>query len=473
MRTLVVVCPAFTEMAGDDPRALVAFEPVVACIEALAARIEVVSPGVCAVPTVGPSKYFGGDVALARHVTMLVEETLQELPIRPGAVTGEVLVGIADGVFAARLAAACRQIVEPGRTRDFLYNQPIGALEQPNLVDLLSRLGIRTLGDFAELPRADVVGRFGDVGEIAHKLACGEEVIEFQPRVHPRNLSVVEEFEHPIENMDMARFAMKSLADRLHGDLGSHGLACNRLVIEVEMTNAEVLSRVWRHDGRLSASAIADRLRWQLESCLRKTPHPSVAHPSVNGVPTGIRKLSLEPIGLQPDNGQQLGFWGGDIDANDKASRALVRVQGLVGEEGVVSAVLAGGRSYNERIELVPWGSEKIATRTREFPWPGALPRPHPATVYNKPIGIEVQDSDGQSVGVDARGVISAAPAALVLSNVRHLVASWSGPWLVDQSWWDRARARRCARLQLITEASVAYLVVLETGQWRLEAKYD
>ena len=73
----------------------------------------------------------------------------------------EAQVGIADGVVrrgagrpgrpdrAARADAAV-----PRRARR-------AALDRPELTDLLRRLGLRTLGDFAALPAADVLARFG------------------------------------------------------------------------------------------------------------------------------------------------------------------------------------------------------------------------------------------------------------------------------------------------------------------------
>jgi protein ImuB len=52
----------------DPAGAARAFEPVVAALEAFAPGVEIVRPGVCAVATRGPSRYFGGDEALAAKV---------------------------------------------------------------------------------------------------------------------------------------------------------------------------------------------------------------------------------------------------------------------------------------------------------------------------------------------------------------------------------------------------------------------
>ena len=79
-------CPEAEVIAHDPGRDARAFEPLVVAVEAFGPAVEIVRPGVCALPTRGPSRYFGGDDALAERIREAV----------PGA-----RVGIADGPFAA------------------------------------------------------------------------------------------------------------------------------------------------------------------------------------------------------------------------------------------------------------------------------------------------------------------------------------------------------------------------------------
>src|SRR5436305_7134888 len=94
-------CPVLTVVEHDPSGAARAFEPVVAAVEEFAPGVEIVRPGVCAVGTRGPSRYFGGDQALAAKVAAAVGTGCR--------------VGIADGLFAAQLAARTGTIV-PRRT---------------------------------------------------------------------------------------------------------------------------------------------------------------------------------------------------------------------------------------------------------------------------------------------------------------------------------------------------------------------
>src|SRR5438046_2652798 len=61
-------CPGLVGTQYDPGRDARAYEPVVAAVEACCPRLEIVRPGVCAVATHGPSRYFGGDESLVAKV---------------------------------------------------------------------------------------------------------------------------------------------------------------------------------------------------------------------------------------------------------------------------------------------------------------------------------------------------------------------------------------------------------------------
>jgi protein ImuB len=44
---------------------------------------------------------------------------------------------------------------------------------------------------------------------------------------------------------------------------------------------------------------------------------------------------------------------------------------------------------------------------------------------------------------------------------------------VVEERWWDADRARRVARLQVVTQEGSALLLALESGRWWIEAVYD
>jgi protein ImuB len=91
----------------------------------------------------------------------------------------------------------------------------VAALERPDLVDVLERLGLRTLGAVAALPAADLVARFGLEGQGAHRLAAGLDERPPDARRPPPDLAVQAELDPPAERVDTAAFVGKALADEL------------------------------------------------------------------------------------------------------------------------------------------------------------------------------------------------------------------------------------------------------------------
>ncbi len=129
--------------------------------------------------------------------------------------------GIADGPFAAQLAAMQRTRHTTAQKRDFprAVRRSISWI-RPDLCDLLRRLGIRSLGDLAA-SRAN--GSSPDSVPTARSpIALPQETTHglLEPRQVPPDLSVVRELEHPAHRVDIAMFAGKSAADELAIKLG-------------------------------------------------------------------------------------------------------------------------------------------------------------------------------------------------------------------------------------------------------------
>lgn len=467
-------CPDLVVVERDPEREVRLFEPVVAALDRITPRVEIRRPGVCAFTTRGPARYFGGDEAVAR---LTHETALEAVEGRTG-----VRVGVADGAFAAgwaaRLARPVR-LVEPGGSAAFLAPLPVGAVGRPDLVDVLVRLGLRTLGDLAALPAADVLARFGTEGRTAHRLAAGLDDRPPDARIPPPDWSVATELDPPADRVDRAAFAARRLADELHERLGREGLACVSVGIEAETEHGEVLVRHWRHEGALTAAAVADRVRWQLDAWLHA---PAASRPS-----GALVRLALVPDEVVPARGRQLGFWGGESAGDERAARVAARLEGQFGVGAVLVPERRGGREPHDAVELVPAAAVELRGRSAVSPigpgggpgpegappWPGSLPTPSPTRVLAEPVAVEVLDAGGAPVGVTGRGEISAEPALVVVDGRRSAIVAWAGPWPVDERWWDPGRHRRRARLQVLTDDGVLRLVALEGGRWWSTAVWD
>ena len=530
-------CPRLAVLAHDPARDARAFEPVAAAVEAFAPRVELTRPGLCSVATRGPSRYFGGDEALAVRVVAAVREVL-------GPAAGHVGAGVADGAFAASLAAratapvvgaalpsggdgAAVLVLADGATPSFLADLPVSALAgaddggaMQDLASLLVRLGLRTLGAVAALAEADLVARFGPGGGVAWRRSRGLDDQPLDARDPPPDLAAQVVLDPPADRIDTAAFAARTLAADLHDRLEASGLACTRLTIEALTTDGLRLSRVWRHEGRFTPGATAERVRWQLDGWLTHEARGAAGPGGTGGDAPGdvggrgegggLVLLRLVPDEVVAGGGRQLGFWGGDAEADERAARALARVQGLLGPAAVVTAVPSGGRGPRLRATLVPWGDPRepaqpggrVAPAAIELgpaldlpevterpvrrpkrgmgaaagetpPWPGRLPGPPPSVVPPERAPAEVVDAAGAPVTVSGRGLASAAPARVAWPGGILEVERWAGPWPVEERWWDPAAATRLARIQVTAGDGTALLLVCESGSWWLEATYD
>lgn len=476
-------CPDLQVLDHDPGRDARRFESVLAALGSFAARLELDRPGRVLVPTRGPSRYWGGDQALADAVVAAAAGSFRVAGPEEAL---DARCGVADGAFAAGLAARATSlarptlVVEPGAGARFLAPLPMYALDNPELVDVLARLGLHRLGDLADLPAADVLARFGYEGRTAWRLANGLDERPPVTEPPPADLTVSAELDPPADQVEPAAFVARALAAELAQRLAERGSTCARVVVGAETAHGERLERVWRHPqggwsaaaGGLSAAAIADRVRWQLDGWLAG---PTRRRPSA-----GIARLWLIPEEVTAATGRQLGFWGSDAATTQRAGRAIARLQGLLGPGSVVVGEWRGGRDPTEQIALV--GAEAAVLdgdrhparpSSVQAPWPGSMPAPSPAVAHPHPLPVEVADESGCPVTVSGRGEVSSAPARFRFAGGPWLaVRAWAGPWPVDERWWDPIRRRRRARFQLLVADGQAHLAVLESGTWHVEATY-
>ncbi|HEX9530096.1 MAG TPA: hypothetical protein VF954_03090 [Acidimicrobiales bacterium] len=454
-------CSGLVVLTRDVAAEARAFEAVVAAVATLTPRVEVTRPGLLALDARGPARYFGGEEMLCQRVAVVAGAAM------PGEEVPTPRVGVADGPLAAALAARLSLVVPAGHNAGFLAPFHVSTLGDPQLTDLLGRLGVRTLGDFAGLPEGAVLARFGpDVGR-AHALAGGRDDQVLRGEAPAEEMVASTEFDPPAERAETAAFVARALAADLVAQLEGRGLGCARVRIDAETEHGESVSRLWRGDDLLGADAMVERLRWQLDGWLSGTtadPPPTA----------GITRLVLAADEVIPAGGRQLGLWGGASDTDRRAARGLDRLRGMLGPESVFTATLTGGRGPADRVVLVPWGEPSPAPGSAALPWPGHHPWPAPALVHPSPIPVEVSGADGRGVTVSARGRLSATPARMsVAGDPWVAVIDWAGPWTSDERWWDLRARRHRARFQILTVGPRAHLCLLEDGRWWIEATYD
>jgi len=476
-REAQAACPSVRIQQHDPARDARVFEQVVRAVGQQVPRLEVTEPGMLTFVARGPARYFGGEAAMATMLTRTAAAALgaeHEL-----AAVGSLGVGVADGRFAAVVAArrAVRTghplIVPAGHQATAAFLAPLStrwlsvvAGVPPDVVHLLQRLGVHHLGNLAALPEADVLARFGPLGVFAHRLASGGD--DRLPGMvdPPAGMQAQQVFDQPVQHTDALVFVGRQLAEQLVGALAADGRVCTRLLVTAETEHGEHSERLWYRSSGLSAAAMVERVRWQLDAW--------VQHEALTA---GVMMLRLDPIEVRGDDGVQLGLWGGRTQADEWAVRAVARLVAVAGEQQVLVPAAQGGRQPHDAYTWVPAITADLLEPAERLampagPWPGSLPTPSPALVHDPPLPLSVVDAAGQAVRVTARGGVSAAPATVTLGGEIERVQSWAGPWPVEERWWDAARARRIARFQLLTGSGRLLLAVVERGAWALAGEY-
>ncbi|MGM1016643.1 MAG: DNA polymerase Y family protein [Actinomycetota bacterium] len=443
--------PALSLLPSDEARDERAFRPVLRLLEEQVPGVQMLRPGLAALRARGAARYYGGEEKAAQR---LIDELA-----RHG--HPDTRAGIADGLFTAEQAARHAHpalVVPPGGAREFLAPLPVQVLGEGDMPELLLRLGVRTLADFAALPDQDVHDRFGDRGLRLHALASGADSRPLEPRVPEPELAREIEFDTPLGQADQVAFAVRQTADAVSAGLALSSLVCTEVRIDLHGDDGAVTSRTWMHPTSFEPSDLVDRVRWQLETFAE-----TIAEDTIRW---GIVAVRIAPTQVDDSAHHQPGLFGQGPE--QRLHHAVSRVQALLGHRGVVTPAVAGGRLLADRQLFQPWGDRTVPARDPTLPWPGALPPPYPSEVFTPPLPLRVTTAEDQIPLVDERGELSAP-----LSHVDDArVVSWAGPWPVRERSWDSSRHRFAHRFQLLDDQHRAWLVLWENDSWWAEGRY-
>ncbi len=467
--------PGITVAKYDPSADARRFEPVVRAIELLVPIVQVLRPGLLALRVRGAARYFGSEEAAASELsTQLAAQGI-----------ADVRIGVAEGLFAAEQAARSTtfthrvRMIPSNELRAFLEPLPVAAVAcDERTTILLHRLGIHTLGAFAELQMDDVQRRFGAAGVWSYLQAKGEDPSRWKPRDIPDDLDVVFTSDTPLTRADEIAFSLRESADRFDAQLRSRKLVCTAVQVTLTDEHGGEHARTWLHPRWFRPAEVIDRVRWQLEGLFGK-PLASGDSRIPARIPTeqlessGIVQVLLHPERIDDAGHHEAGLWGGGPD--ERVHHVLTRVQSLLGAKAVGTLVASGGRGPAARTTYIPWGEVLTPERNPHLPWPGAIPGLSPATVYRECVPARLLDGHGQLVSVSDRGVLSAAPSELHRAGEQHPhhVQAWSQPWPEEQRWWDAAGSSRCVRMQVVDDEGHGVLLRFAADAWAIEAEYN
>ncbi len=360
-------CPALVLLEASPERDVRVFEPVLAAVEQLRPGVSAIRPGLLAVRS--PGRYFGGE----ENAAALLAERVVEQGVR------DCRVGVADDLFTAEQAArlaevqGCR-VVPPGESAAFLRELPVGVLEADGpqgreVVSLLRRLGLGTLGDLAALPGEAVGQRFGRYGAEVWRRARGADRSVAASRTPPPELETEVAFEPPLDSVEAICFSVRTTAERFVTQLADRSLVATGVRVEAEQDGVVASARVWLHPRHFSSRDLVDRVHWQLQAAAGSALRSKRVAGSV-AAPVGLVRFVPETV--EPAAAHAEGLWGGSVD--DQVERGVARVQAMLGFDAVRRPVLHGGRSPATRQSSVAWGERAVGLRRSTGPGPAGCP---------------------------------------------------------------------------------------------------
>lgn len=205
-------------------------------------------------------------------------------------------VGIARGKFVAYIAAQKDTVtlVSQDDEAQFIAPYPISLLPLSKAqTERLTILGIRTLGELAQLPRAMALAQFGKPGTLLHQLASGLDGRPVKPKQMPAQEAVQQQFE-PLESRDRLDVRVYELAEALADKLASRGSALHQLTVTIAVEGGKPLHQEMHlFEPVTSARAIGESVLQLLDRMKLAKPVVGIEICASHLVPSLPRQLEL------------------------------------------------------------------------------------------------------------------------------------------------------------------------------------
>jgi DNA polymerase-4 len=245
-------------------------------------------------------------------------------------------VGVASNKFVAKVASDLRKpdglvVVERGGEAEFLAPLPVSRLWGVGRVTGadLEAMGIRTIGQLALMPAANLRARFGKHGPDLLALAHGLDDRAVEPDARPKSMGAEETFERDTRDVELLRATLRGQSERVARELRAEGYAGRTVTLKLRFADFSTITRAHTDDPTQDGLAIfhrADALfgRVRLAQAVR------------------LIGLSVSGLGLAGEG--QLSLLDPDALRRERLARAVDRLAARFGETAVRPASLMGRR---------------------------------------------------------------------------------------------------------------------------------
>jgi protein ImuB len=445
------ICPKLIARPRDPACEQAAQEALVEVSESFSPRVEDALPGMVYLDLSGLERRGGSDEPeLGRQIIRAAERVA--LPVR---------VGIASSKLAARIAAGLVDspvVVPHGEEAAFLAPLPLASLSpELDIAATLERWGIRSIGEFAALPKTRVASRLGSNGQSLHAMARGLDPDPLVPRPSPLSFHEGMALEWPLVALEPFLFVGRAALERLCARLESCGLACSKIELSLRLEpDGHQLRSIALPAPTLDIKTLLTLVRLELEAR-----------------PPGAPVIAFTLI-AHPDRAReaQLSLYGPSAPSPDRLAATLARLFALLGPGRVGSPALVNGH-LPERFALVAYSP----------PPPPPVLRPPPpgrgllaVRILRPAIELEViaaETGPGQSgAPLSVQPVVQ--DSAVQRLRIQGTVKIASGPWGLEERWWSEKRVGRDYwDVEIVGGGLFRLYRDRADGQWYADGVYD
>lgn len=383
------------------------------------------------------------------------EKLAREIERRIGVSASIAIAANPDTAIHAAHGAAYSKpgvtVIARGREAEALAHLPVNLLGaafpervSSQTAELLHLWGVRTFGEFAQLPPLGVAARIGDEGVLLQRLARGESHRQLRPLVDPLEFQEEIELDDVVESIEPLAFIVSRLLNDVCAHLAVHSLATNgiHLILTLERAPDHTVN-LKLPVPMLDAKAFLKMLHLDLNA---RPPAAPVVKVVLKAEPVKPRQMQhglFVPLSPEPE----------------KLELTISRLRHLVGEEKVGTPELLNTHrpdGFRIRGAVTHAGVCAVA----EMPLPFA---PRLCLRRFRPPRL------AQVI------VVNHQPVRIASQSISGRVIMAKGPWRTSGEWWQPDPWNR-DEWDVALESGAIYRLFQDGragGRWFIEGSYD